>query len=290
MPERRIDGPRRVRSGIKLETREGPVGTTWLGERWLALVGSMVPPQALSAGFEYARLGQVVSLELEHGRVKATVQGTMARPYDTTMTFAAPNDQDWERVIGAMSNEAVYSAKLLAGELPSSIEQLFASLDLALVPRAEHVRMECTCAGGGCCKHNAAIAHLIAERLDREPLILLALLGMPAPTLLERLRRSRAIAARGEATAHGDAAIPGSQAAPVPLEACIEDFWRAGPELADLAKRTPQHHAPHALLRRLGPSPIKGKFPMVGLLASVYDSVARYASALREGAKSQAED
>jgi hypothetical protein len=27
------------------------------------------------------------------------------------------------------------------------------------------------------------------------------------------------------------------------------------------------------LLRRMGPSPMGGKFPMVGLLASIYDSI-----------------
>jgi hypothetical protein len=33
-------------------------------------------------------------------------------------------------------------------------------------------------------------------------------------------------------------------------------------------------YAPHALLRRLGSAPLEGRFPLVGLLASIYDSVA----------------
>ncbi len=40
-------------------------------------------------------------------------------------------------------------------------------------------------------------------------------------------------------------------------------------------------HVPHALLRRMGPSPMGGKFPMVGLMASIYDSIR--ARAPREG-------
>ena len=32
-------------------------------------------------------------------------------------------------------------------------------------------------------------------------------------------------------------------------------------------------HVPHALLIRLGSTPIEGKFPFLGLLASIYDSV-----------------
>ena len=47
----------------------------------------------------------------------------------------------------------------------------------------------------------------------------------------------------------------------------------------------PAVHAPHALLRRLGPSPLRGRFPLVGLLASVYDTVAQRALSLRDRAE-----
>jgi hypothetical protein len=47
----------------------------------------------------------------------------------------------------------------------------------------------------------------------------------------------------------------------------------------------PPQHAPHALLRRLGPSPLPGRFPLVGLLASVYDTVAEEAIRLRDRAE-----
>ena len=72
-----------------------------------------------------------------------------------------------------------------------------------------------------------------------------------------------------------------SQAVPPPLEACIDDFWRSGPRLAELKRTPPAAHASHALLRRLGPSPLGGKFPLVGLLASIYDAVAKSALRMR---------
>jgi len=40
--------------------------------------------------------------------------------------------------------------------------------------------------------------------------------------------------------------------------------------------------APHALLRRRGPTPLQGKFPLVGLLASIYDSIAEHGRKLRD--------
>jgi hypothetical protein len=79
--------------------------------------------------------------------------------------------------------------------------------------------------------------------------------------------------------------IPESQIQPPPLASCIEEFWRAGPELAELEHRPPPQHAPHALLRRLGPSPLNGRFPLAGLLASVYDTVSEAAKRMREEAE-----
>jgi hypothetical protein len=76
--------------------------------------------------------------------------------------------------------------------------------------------------------------------------------------------------------------IPESQVEPPPLELCLDDFWRSGPRLAELEAKPPPQHVPHALLRRLGPSPMNGKFPMVGLLASIYDTIAESARKLRE--------
>ena len=70
-----------------------------------------------------------------------------------------------------------------------------------------------------------------------------------------------------------------------PLEECLGSFWRPGPELGKLQRMPPPHHAPHALLRRLGPSPLRGRFPLVGLLASVYDTVAARAIRLRDHAE-----
>ena len=60
-----------------------------------------------------------------------------------------------------------------------------------------------------------------------------------------------------------------------PLDAPIEEFWRPGLALSQLENMPPAHHAPMALLRRLGPSPLEGRFPLVGLLASAYESIAR---------------
>ena len=303
-PDRRPEGPRRVRHGLKLqgifdfkliaplhdEPASQPAEKTSsagaLSERWFALASGAFERAALLEGHEYARLGQTVNLELQKGRIRAAIQGTAPRPYQVEIVLPAFDEQQWPDVIEAMSGEAVYVAKMLAGELPQGMDDLLAQRGLRLLP--EHVselRFSCTCSAGsgGQCKHAATAVVMTTERLHEHPLLIFTLLGMPSDQLLERLRRARTIQAKGAASAHGDAMIPESQIEPTPLEACLDDFWHspAGRDL-DVHEHAPAVHAPHALLRRLGPSPLSGKFPMVGLLASVYDTVAQAARKLAD--------
>jgi hypothetical protein len=64
------------------------------------------------------------------------------------------------------------------------------------------------------------------------------------------------------------------------LEESIESFWNFAGEPPELVRCDARHHAAHALLRRLGPSPLPGRFPIMGLLASIYDEVSTRARAM----------
>jgi uncharacterized Zn finger protein len=134
------------------------------------------------------------------------------------------------------------------------------------------------------CRHIAAVADLVAELLAADPLLAFRLRGLPVDQLLERLRHARALRTRGEATAHVDPLIPESREEAEPLEDCLDSFWRPAPRLASFHDRPNTPFVPHALLRRMGPPPMSGRFPLVGLLASIYDDVGRRAVALRDKA------
>jgi uncharacterized Zn finger protein len=302
MPDRKPEGPRRVRHGLKLrnvydfgliapESRPASLidaeAPHWIAERWFALFNQHVERTTLFAGYEYAKAGQVVKVEWGTGLIEASVQGTAPRPYTTRIGFAHFSESQWKRIVEQMSGEAVYLAKLLSNELPSALDDLLTPLELQLLPSDfKSLDVECTCVEPQPCKHVAAVAMLATERLSQEPLQILNWLGMSAEQLIEHLRRVRAIHSRGTAAAHGDPQIPESQIEPAPLEACVDDFWHVARDVEEIASWPPSHHAPHALLRRLGPSPINSRFPIVGLLASVYDTVAAAARELRDQAES----
>ena len=270
--------PRRVRAGIKL-MGEAPGEKSWTAQRWIRLLEQAAEGPRLVEGMEYAKLGQTKKLEVLRGLIDGIVQGRQMRPYTTQLRVAPFEHDQWQNVVETMAGQAVYAAKLLAGELPANIEDVFVPLGLKLFPtELAEVTPSCTCGESGWCKHVCCIAALFAERLAGDPFLMFTLRGLESDDLLERLRQRRATTTA--AAAHGAvpvyvARIPGvsDQAAPA-LEECIDRFWETGPELREVDFPIEPPQVTHPLLRRLGPSPFppaSAKFPLVGLLATCYE-------------------
>jgi uncharacterized Zn finger protein len=281
-PMRRQEGPRRLKNGIRLRRREGVDLLSWPADGWSSLLLDGIDDAAKAEGLDYARAGQTAVLQITAAGVEATVQGRQSRPYTVRIAPETLAPADWDRVVAIMAREAVYSAKLLAGEMPPLVEQPFVSLGKQLVPADSGiVHRSCTCGLPAPCKHVACVAALLIERLAGDPLLAFTLRGLDGQRLLERLQEARAIATRGVARAHSTP--PAVEAAPeaMPLERCLDGFWRPGRQIDEMPSET-EPFAPHALLRRLGPSPLQGKFPLVGLLASIYDSIAEDGRKLRD--------
>ena len=282
-PERRLPSPRRGRGGLKLKAADGAVAGTWLSRQWLGLLEELLSPKQRREGLEYARRGRTTALEIGPGRIDAAVRAGVSHSHLIQWRLPVLSEEQGQRIIDAMAAEAFYAAKLLAKELPPAVAALFGSHDLRLLPPAGEVALECDCGASGPCPHAAAVGYLVAQRLDEEPGVVFELRGVPQ--ILERISAARALRSRGVAAAHADPLMRSSQRGPPPLEACLESFWRPGRQLAELERTPPPHHATHSLLMRLGPSPLPGRFPLVGLLASIYDTVAHSALSLRDQAE-----
>jgi uncharacterized Zn finger protein len=312
----RRDGPRRLKAGIRLRRKEGHENLRWPALPWfMAIAGG--PGADLAEGLDYARAGQVGTLNIGPARIEASVQGRAPRPYVTTVGTLPLSVGEWDRVVTTMAGEALWSAKLLTGELPTAIESVFLGVGRSLLPAASEVVATCTCTDRAArpdvaCKHLVAVACLLAERIELDPLLCFTLRGLDGQRLLERLQEARTIATRGASTAHSTPSVIEAVPAPPPSESCLRDFWRPGPRLDELAGLAAEERIPHALLRRLGPTPFQAglrptadvgprhgrtvptvateapppvsRFPLVGLLASIYDAVANAAGELRDAA------
>jgi uncharacterized Zn finger protein len=230
------------------------------------------------------------------------VQGRAERAYQTKLSLPPLTAEQWDRVVQVMTDQAVYAAKLLAGDLPTNIEDVFSPLGLKLfVTEPSELTCSCTCVDftseahertlkketgpAPWCKHAACAVYLFAQRLSNDPFQIFKLRGLDGAELFDRLRHNRVVANASKTNPSVYVGrVPGvSDAAPMALEA-TRDFWELSPELENLETPIEPPPVSHPLLRRLGPSPLAtaapGKettppatFPLVGLLASCYEMI-----------------
>lgn len=248
--------PIRSESGIKTKNKRGKIGETWWSRRWLEALEEMGIGSRLARGRSYARQGQVLSLAIQPGRVTASVQGSSPRPYKVVIKLSPLIDMDWEHILDAMAADALLSARLLAGEMPREIVELFTRERISLFPEViDDLETACSCPDyANPCKHIAAVYYILAERFDSDPFLLLTLRGRDKEAISEALRqrRSTSFDDGGEPIAeHAPLELPPSQ----PLSERVLDFWQAGEEVERFALRPVEPGSQKAILRELGESP-----------------------------------
>ena len=183
----------RVEGGIRAQSTRGAIGESWWSKRFLAVLESFALGSRLTRGRNYARKGQVLSLQIVPGVVTATVQGSRPKPYDVRIGLAALDESTWATVETALAEQALFSARLLAGEMPRQIEEIFAAAGTPLFPTGiGQLAMRCSCPDGQVpCKHLAATFYLLAEAFDADPFQILHWRGRDKQALLARLRARR---------------------------------------------------------------------------------------------------
>ena len=126
--------PIEVKGGIKSKSKKGEFSSSWWGKRWIEALESFHDSARLSRGRSYARKGQVLSVDILAGEIQAKVQGSRATPYRVSIEMEVLKPSVWRLVIEALSQKAIYTARLLAGELPPDIEEIFKEVQVQLLP------------------------------------------------------------------------------------------------------------------------------------------------------------
>jgi uncharacterized Zn finger protein len=272
--------PRRVEGGIKARSKRGAIGEQWWSRRFIGVLESYGMSSRLARGRSYARAGQVLDFELSQGKVTARVQGSRARPYQVRIGVLPLTTAQWRRVLDKLASQALFRAKLLAGEMPHEIEEVFGECGTPLFPRsAADLDMHCSCPDWGVpCKHLAAVCYVLAEEFDRDPFGMLAWRGKGRDELLTALRRIQG--AVGAAPEPGRPAGSSRVALDVPappLAECLDGFWSPGLSPARLRAlaTAPGSAAPDLLLRMFPPPParVRGK-DLTDVLTPAYQRLA----------------
>jgi uncharacterized Zn finger protein len=218
------------------------------------------------------------------GKVIARVQGSRPQPYTVTITVQPLTASQWREVESRLAAQALFRARLLAGDMPAEIEQVFEDAGTPLFPRsARDLAMDCSCPDWEIpCKHLAAVCYVLAEEFDADPFAMLAWRGKAREDLLTALRGgrrgTRATAADGIAVLGDSPALAALSDVPAPpLEESEADFWAPGLSQARLNALPPSPPAPADLLLRLGDPPaveVRGQ-RLLDILAAAYASLSR---------------
>ncbi|MEW9549160.1 SWIM zinc finger family protein [Nonomuraea sp. NPDC050783] len=229
--------PIRVEGGLRARSMRGSIGSTWWSRRFIDLLERVCDKGRLARGRAYARQGQVLAIELAAGEVRASVQGSRPAPYTVVVRIEAFGESRWAALEEAIAAQAVHRARLLAGEMPPEIEELFAAAGAELFP--SELDMDCSCPDWGFpCKHLSAVLYLLAESFDDDPFLVLAWRGRTREQLL------------GSLAAGGAADEP--EVADVPFADRLADFYAPG-ATAHRPERPAAGAAPDLLLRIFPP-------------------------------------
>ncbi len=272
---------RRPANGIQAQSQR--FGETWWASRWLAALERLVDSGRLSRGRSYARSGQVLNIDISPGCVDARVQGSLARPYRVHIEIEPLSDEQWAEVADALASQAIFAAKLLAGEMPQDIEAAFAAARVSLFPAKQRdLATDCSCPDwANPCKHIAAVYYLLGEQFDADPFLLFRLRGRSKDEVLAMLRERRSIAEPlsivAEAPARSGMPEFRSEEEAIPLEECLDRFWDAAVGLEDLQVRIEAPLVDGVPVRRLGRPGFwrNAKVNFLDMFADLYCEVTR---------------
>ena len=251
--------PIRVEGGIKAKSKRGAIGEQWWSRRFIGVLETYGMASRLARGRSYARAGQVLDFELSQGKVSAQVQGSRVRPYQVRIGVLPLTKAQWRRVRERLASQALFRAKLLAGEMPHEIEDVFAECGTPLFPRSSgDLDMHCSCPDWGVpCKHLAAVCYVLAEEFDRDPFAMLAWRGQARDELLAALRELQGARSGPASDASAVALLLDTPAAP--LAESLADFWspRLSPARLRALSAPAVPSTPDLLLRMFPPPPVK---------------------------------
>ena len=152
---------------------------SWWSKRFVDVLESYGLGGRMTRGRTYARKGQVLTLAVSEGLLVSQVQGSRTVPYAVTIRLKTPTSKQWTKIDDALRARVGYAARLLAGEVPTDLEAVFADAGCPLFPaRWLDLRATCSCPDwGDPCKHQAAVLYVFADQLDTDPWRLLAWMG-----------------------------------------------------------------------------------------------------------------
>jgi uncharacterized Zn finger protein len=170
------------------------IAREWWAQRWIDVLEGFGFRQRMARARNYAKEGNVLSLEFTESSVVAVVQGSATEPYNVQLHLEPFSDEQWGYVVESLAEQALFSAKLLSGQMPQTIEEVFTTNGLSLFPFNQFdIHSNCDCPDPvNPCKHIGAVYYLLGDRFGEDPFVLFQLRGRNKAEIIQALRDRRA--------------------------------------------------------------------------------------------------
>jgi len=239
--------------------------TSW-SEAWLDALLAFSHPGRMRRGRKFAREGLIKKLDVKPGEIEAQVKDG-SKLFDVSIHFPPLEDESWQAIIDKLASQAIYSARLLSGEIPPEVMDVFAEANAPLFPSADKMEARCTCPDWEVpCKHIAGVYYHLAEKFEKDPFLLFYFRGRSKDELLDALRTHRS-ATRPETEQNAVSLFKDP-----PLEQQIDHFWEIGNELSHITFHIAPPPLPLPHFKRLGPPPFTD-IDIPSLLQPIYEVV-----------------
>jgi len=269
-------GDSRMASDEPVRALRAPVARNWWASRWARSLTGVLDAARLTKARSYVRRGQVVDLDIQVGLILASVLNGGNMPQRVRIEVKTLGEDEWDRVLGVLSDRASYAAQLLNGQMPHEVEDAFQLAGVSLFPTTSRITTTCTCADViKPCQHAAAVLLLVGEVLDRDPFLMLTLRGRSRAQIMSALRNRRAQMADDENV--GNRGISRAHMEDAQLADRIDDFWHLDQKVRELVLHVQMPEVDYELLKRLGSPAFAEDEQLDARLARVYDRVSRRA-------------
>ena len=159
-------------------------------------------------------------------------------------------------VITALVQQATLAAAVIAGELPTEIENLLQNAGVFLFPQSpKEFVTECSCPDNPLpCKHIAAIFCILAQEFQKDPFVMFMLRGKSRDVLLANLMEKRT-QLQQESTKLLNPPLAIESLSPNEQADIISNYWQTDTRLDDIHWKEEIPPATCHPLQALGPLP-----------------------------------
>lgn len=159
---------------------------TWWGKSWNKNLESYSDySNRIGRGRSYVRHGAVLDLKMTQGQISALVQGSVAKPYQVTISIQALPKDIWGILTNDCAGKIDSLQELIEGKFPKALSELFTAKGKGLFPAPKEIALKCSCPDSAkMCKHVAAVLYGVGTRLDDDPSLFFALRNVKIEDLI----------------------------------------------------------------------------------------------------------